>query len=165
MFLDGLSFLEEERDAWRPFEDLLELSDAELTEPVEAAHGWSGRDLMGHLLSGQDVALRVAQELAVGETSTAKAAADADWEARGGEVVNAELQAAWAAVPHRRAPPSVRRAAGRAARLPDRRPRDHDGSSTPTTCAFLVDETLDHYEDHRRGPGGHPAGGRPSDRP
>ena len=30
MYADGLSFLEEERDAWRPFEALLELTDEQL---------------------------------------------------------------------------------------------------------------------------------------
>ena len=36
---------------------------------MEAAHGWSGRDLMAHLLAWQEIALRAAKELAVNETS------------------------------------------------------------------------------------------------
>jgi hypothetical protein len=147
MFLDGLSFLEEERDAWRPFEALAALTDEQLERPIEAAHGWSGRDLMGHLLSGQDVALRVARELAVGETSTAKAAADADWDARGGEVVNAELQAAWAAVPmdelRRRFAELPGELRGYLTVVPETRWVKHADN-----MRFLVDETLDHYEDH-----------------
>ena len=63
--LDAREYLDEERDAWRPFEALADLSDEQLTVPVEAAHGWTGRRLMGHLLSGQEVALAVAIELAV----------------------------------------------------------------------------------------------------
>ena len=51
MYLDSLEFLEEERDAWQPFEALADLTDAQLTIPVEGAHGWSGRELMGHLLA------------------------------------------------------------------------------------------------------------------
>lgn len=99
MYLDALEFLEEERDAWAPYEALASLDDAALARPVAAAHGWSGRDLMAHLLSWQAVALDAARELAVDETSDTFVRMDADWEARGGEVVNAELTAAWAARP------------------------------------------------------------------
>jgi hypothetical protein len=98
MYLDSLEFLEEERDAWAPFEALAALDDDALTRPVEAAHGWSGRDLMGHLLAWQAVALEAAKELAVNETSATFERFDADWEARG-DVVNDELQAEWAARP------------------------------------------------------------------
>ena len=69
MYLDAMEFLEEERDAWAPYEALAGLSDAQLTQPHEAAHGWSGRDLMAHLLAWQEIALRAAKELAVNETS------------------------------------------------------------------------------------------------
>lgn len=99
MYLDALEFLEEERDAWAPYEALASLDDEALARPVEAAHGWSGRDLMAHLLSWQAVALDAARELAVDETSDTFERMDADWEARGGDVVNAELTAAWAARP------------------------------------------------------------------
>ena len=98
MSLDALGFLDEERGAWRPFEALADLTDEQLTVRVEAAHGWTGRQLMGHLLSGHELALAVATELAVNETSPAKERADADWDARGGEVVNAEIDATWAAL-------------------------------------------------------------------
>jgi hypothetical protein len=99
VYLDALEFLEEERDAWRPFEALAGLSDEELAVPVAAAHGWSGRQLMAHLLAWQEVGLAVATELAVNETSPAKTRADVDWDTRGGEVVNAEIDAHWASVP------------------------------------------------------------------
>ena len=99
MYLDALSFLEDERNSWRPFETLLDLSDDELEQPVDGAHGWSGRLLMGHLVAWQLVALDVAKELAVGEKSPTKEVADSDWAARGGEVVNAEIDADWAARP------------------------------------------------------------------
>jgi hypothetical protein len=98
MYLDAREFLDEERDAWCPFEALADLTDAQLTVPVEAAHGWTGRQLMGHLLSGHEVALVVATELGVNATSRARERADADWDARGGEVVNAEIDAIWAAL-------------------------------------------------------------------
>ena len=110
MYLDALEFLEEERDAWRPFEALAGLTDdAARASRSTAAHGWSGRQLMAHLLAWQEVALAVATELAVNETSPAKSQADADWDTRGGEVVNAEIDARWAALPIDGAARPVRR--------------------------------------------------------
>jgi len=99
MYFDALSFLEDERDAWRPFEALSLLTDAELERPVEGAHGWTGRDLMGHLVHWQLLALDVARELAVSDHSAAKDAADADFEARGDVVVNAEVEELWRSKP------------------------------------------------------------------
>src|SRR6478609_4737363 len=90
MYTDALSFLEDERDAWRPYEALLLLTDEQLEAPVEAAHGWSGRDLMGHLVTWQLLSLDVAKELALGPGSRSHEAADADWETRGGDAVNEE---------------------------------------------------------------------------
>lgn len=99
MYLDAMEFLEEERDAWAPFEALAGLSDEQLTERLDAAHDWSGRDLMAHLLAWQEIALRAAKELALNETSDTFAKVSADWDARGGEAVNAEIESTWAAVP------------------------------------------------------------------
>jgi hypothetical protein len=96
----------------------------------------------------QDVALRFARDLAVGETSTVKAEADADWDARGGEVVNAELQARWAALPLeelrqrcRDIPGELR---GTLTVVPEARWIKHADH-----MQFLIDETLDHYDDHQ----------------
>ena len=69
MYADGLSFLEEEREAWRPFEALLDLSDEQLGAPLEGAHGWTGRDLMAHLCAWIGWWLEIARELAVNPTS------------------------------------------------------------------------------------------------
>jgi hypothetical protein len=147
VFENALEFLEIEREAWRPFEALDSLTDEELDLRPEGAHGWSGRDLMAHLLSWQGVALEVARELAVGETSPAKTRADADWDARGGEVVNAEIQASWAAKPlaelrkrFREQPGQLR---GTLTVVPETRWVRH-----PTNMTFLAEETLDHYEAH-----------------
>jgi hypothetical protein len=147
VFLDGMSFLEEERDAFRPYERLLDLSDEQLERPIEAAHGWSGRDLMGHLLAWLTAQLEVARELAVGETSKRSAEIDADWNTRGGEVVNAELLAEWARKPisevrelFRTVPGELR---GTLTVVPETRwlknPREMDG---------FMDSTLDHYDEH-----------------
>jgi hypothetical protein len=146
MFLDGLSFLDEEREAWRPFEALDDLSDEALSRPVQAAHGWTGRDLMAHLVAWQAVALRVARELAVGETSPAKAEADAAW-AAGGDALNAAIQAEWGALSleevrrrFRDVPGELR---GYLTVVPESRWVKHADHMT-----FFADETIDHYADH-----------------
>jgi hypothetical protein len=147
MYLDALEFLEEEHDAWAPFEALADLPDAALERPVEAAHGWSGRDLMAHLLAWQAVSLDAARELAVGETSPTIARVDADWDARGGEVVNAEIQATWADLPldelrarFRSQPGELR---GTLTVVPETRWIKH-----PTHMASFNGETVDHYREH-----------------
>ena len=146
MFLDALSFLEEERDAWRPFEALDELTDEQLGAIVDAAHGWSGRDLMAHLAGWQDVALRVARELAVGETSPTAQRTDAEWDARG-DAVNDEMLAEWRALPldevrrrFRTIPGELR---GYLTVVPETRWVKH-----ATNMSTFVGETLDHYADH-----------------
>jgi hypothetical protein len=146
MYLDALSFLEDERDGWRAFEALDELSDAELAVPLEGAHGWSGRDLMGHVIAGLEVALSVARELAVGETSPAKQRADADWEA-GGDEINEELRLAWLALPmdaardrFRTVPGELR---GYLTVVPEAR-----WIKSPEYEEFFLSETIDHYEEH-----------------
>jgi len=72
VYLDALEFLDEERETWAPFEALADLSDEQLSIPVADAHGWSGRQLMAHLLAWQENATAVAMELAVDETSPTK---------------------------------------------------------------------------------------------
>jgi len=91
MYTDALSFLEDERDAFRGYEALLDLTDEQLAVEVEAAHGWSGRDLIGHILTWQEAALASARELAVGEQSPTMERVEAEWvsEAAGARI-NAE---------------------------------------------------------------------------
>ena len=101
MYADGLSFLEEEREAWRPYEALLDLTDEQLAKPVEGAHGWSGRDLMGHLGAWVGSWRAIAEELAIGPKSPAFDRLEEvgeDWDAQG-DAINARLQAEWAAMP------------------------------------------------------------------
>ena len=148
MYLDLLEFLEEERDAWAPFEALAELTDEQLSIPVDGAHGWTGRQLMAHLVAWQESALAVATELAVNEVSPTKARADADWERRGGEVINAELDASWAARPmpdlrerFRTVPGELR---GYLTVVPEIRWLKHADNQR-----FFSDETTDHYQEHR----------------
>ena len=76
--MEALEFLEDERDSWRPFEALADLSDEALVTPTpldSEAHGWSARDLMVHLIAWRENALQVARELAMNETSDTR---DAD---------------------------------------------------------------------------------------
>lgn len=148
MYLDALEFLEEEREAWAPYEALAALSDAQLAVPLDAAHGWSGRALMGHLVAYQEIAMHVATELAVNETSPTMARVEADWDARGGDVVNAEVDATWAAVPvaelrerFRTVPGQLR---GYLTVVPETRWLKHAEHQR-----FFYEETTEHYEDHR----------------
>ncbi len=148
MYLDALEFLEDERDAWAPYEVLADLSDEELSAPVAAAHGWSGRDLMAHMISGQAFALEVARELAMSEVSATIARIDADSEARGDDAINAEIQATWAARPldelratYRTQPGEMR---GTLTVVPEARWIKH-----PTHMRTFDAETIDHYADHR----------------
>jgi hypothetical protein len=148
MYLDALSFLEDERDAWRPFEALVQLSDEELEQPVADAHGWSGRDLMVHLVAWQLVALDVAKELAVGTQSPTKVQADADWEARGGEVVNAEIESRWADRPTAEVRDEFVRVGGELRGFLTVVPETR-WLKNADYQRFFIDETLDHYEEHR----------------
>jgi hypothetical protein len=147
MYLDALEFLEEERDAWAPYEALADLSDEELTAVSPEAHGWSGRDLMAHLLAWQDVALRAARELAVDEASPTIQRADADWEARGGDVINAELTEAWAARPMAELRSSFASLPGELRGtltvVPETRWLKHADHQQ-----WFHDETIAHYEEH-----------------
>lgn len=148
MYLDAMEFLEEERDGWAPFEALAALDDDALTRPVEAAHGWSGRDLMVHLLAWQGIALEVATELAVNETSPTIARINAEWESVGGDAVNESIARSWAARPmdeirdrFRTQPGELR---GYLTVVPETRWLKHAGH-----LRTLTEETIEHYEDHR----------------
>jgi hypothetical protein len=102
---------------------------------------------MAHLLAWQEVALRAARELAVDDASPTITRADADWEARGGEVINAELTAAWAARPMAEiraafttVPGELR---GTLTVVPETRWLKH-----PDRQAWFHDETIAHYAEH-----------------
>lgn len=147
MYTDALSFLEDERDAWRPYEALTQLTDDQLEQPVAEAHGWSGRDLMGHLVHWQILALDVAKELALRETSPIKEAADADFEARGDVVVNAEVDALWRSKSIDEVRQEFARVAGELRGfltvVPETRWVKNGDMQT-----FFTEETIEHYADH-----------------
>lgn len=146
MYLNALEFLEEEREAWRPYEALDGLTDAQLDVPIDEAHEWSGRDLIAHLVAWQENALAVARDLAVSETSAAKARADADWEERG-DAINLDIQVEWRAMPMdevrrrlREVPGELR---GYLTVVPESRWIKHADH-----LRFFIDETIDHYAEH-----------------
>ena len=146
MYLNALEFLEEERDAWRPYEALAELSDEQLDVAIDAAHDWSGRDLIGHIVAWQMNALDVAKELAVGETSATKVRSDREWDERGDDI-NAEIQAEWGALPlsevRRRLAEVPGELRGYLTVVPETRWIKHADH-----LRFFIDETIDHYADH-----------------
>ncbi|MDA8236769.1 MAG: maleylpyruvate isomerase N-terminal domain-containing protein [Chloroflexi bacterium] len=146
MYFDALSFLEDEREAWRPFEALTDVPDDRFETPVAAAHGWSARELVSHLAAYQSHALDVARELAVGERSAAYEAMEAAWAARG-DAVNDELAAAWAAFPvaevRRRARELPGELRGYLTVVPESRWVKH-----PVYGRHFEEELLDHYADH-----------------
>ncbi len=146
MYFDALEFLEDERAAWRPYEALLELSDADLSAPLAGAHGWSGRDLMAHLSHWQEVATAVATELALRETSPIKVAADADWDARGDEI-NEEIRVAALALPLDEVRSRFRLIPGELRGYLTVVPETRWLKNTEYENFFLA-ETTDHYEAH-----------------
>jgi len=149
MYLDALSFLEDERDAFRPYEALLELTDEQLERPVEAANGWSGRDLMGHMVVWQEAALASAKELAVNERSATKDQADRDWDATpdAGDRINAEHLARFRDLPLDELRERFRTTAGELRGyltvVPESRWIKHADNQN-----WFFSETIEHYEDH-----------------
>jgi len=146
MYLDALSFLEDERDGFRPYEALLELTDEQLDRPVEAAGGWSGRDLMGHIVLWQEAALATARDLAMGETSPTMERIEAAW-AAGGDTMNADGRARFRAMPMDEVRAAFRTTAGELRGyltvVPEVRWIKHSAHQE-----YFFGETMEHYEDH-----------------
>jgi hypothetical protein len=146
VYLNALEFLEEERDAWRPYEALASLSDEQLDVPIDEAHEWSGRDLIAHLVAWQQNALDVARELAVSETSATKERTDREWDDRG-DAMNLDIQVEWRALPmtevRRRLAEIPGELRGYLTVVPETRWLKHADH-----LRFFVDETIDHYADH-----------------
>jgi hypothetical protein len=148
MYLDALSFLEDERDAFRAYEALLDLTDEQLDRPVEEAGRWSGRDLMGHIVLWQEAALAAAKELAVGEASPSMERIEAQW-AAGGDQMNADGLVRFRAMPLDEVRAAFRATAGELRGyltvVPEARWIKHAAHQE-----YFFGETLEHYEDHRK---------------
>lgn len=146
MYLNALEFLEEEREAWRPFEALDSLTDEQLDTPIDEAHEWSGRDLISHLVAWQENCLAVAKELAVNEESPTKVRSDKEWDERG-DAINLDIQVEWRALPIdevrrrlREVPGDLR---GYLTVVPESRWLKHADN-----LRFFMEETIDHYNEH-----------------
>jgi hypothetical protein len=144
MYLDALEFLEEEREAFRPFEALDGLTDEQLQVTLETAHGWSGRDLIGHLIAPLEDALAVARELAVKRCGGKRPAKRIHAEVR---AESDRLVLEWAALPmaevrdrFRNVPGELR---GTLTVVPETRWLKHK-----TNMEWFAGETIDHYADH-----------------
>jgi hypothetical protein len=146
MYLSAMEFLEEEREAWRPFEALAAIPDDRLDVPVEGAHGWSARDLIAHLVAWQGWALAVAKDLALGDASPSIAQLDALWAERG-DAMNDDIGDEWRALPidevRRRLAAVPGELRGYLTVVPESRWVKHE-----TNLQTFIDETIDHYADH-----------------
>jgi len=151
MYSDALSFLEDERDTFRAYEALDALTDEQLDTPVEAAGGWSGRDLMGHIVTWQEVALATAKELAVNEKSNTMERTEADWSAGAGagDRINEEALARFRAMPIAEVRARFREVAGELRGyltvVPEARWIKH-----ATNQEYFFGETTEHYEEHEK---------------
>ncbi|HLX35150.1 MAG TPA: hypothetical protein VKR30_07900 [Candidatus Limnocylindrales bacterium] len=146
MYLNALEFLEEEREGWRPFEALLDLSDEQLGVGVSGPDRWSGRDLMAHLVHWQAGCLDVARELAVGPHSPTKERQDREWDERA-DAINDEITVEWAKLPmsevRRRFETTPGELRGYLTVVPETRWLKH-----ADYLAYFLNETTDHYADH-----------------
>jgi hypothetical protein len=148
MYLDALSFLEDERDALRPYERLLELTDEQLDRPIDAAGGWSGRDLTGHIVLAQEAALAAARELALGPESPTIARSEAEWAAHGDDINEAGL-ARFRAASLDEVRAAFRTTGGELRGyltvVPEVR-----WIKNPVNLEYFMGETLDHYGEHQK---------------
>ncbi len=147
MYFDSLEFLEEEREAFRPYEALADVPDDRVDEPVDGARGWTARDLMSHIAYWLEAALAVARELAMGERSPTKERLDREWDERG-DAINDEIQAEWRAMPidevrrrFRTVPGELR---GTLTVVPEIR-----WLKNAEMLRYFLDETIDHENGHR----------------
>jgi len=149
MYLDALSFLEDERDGFRAYEALEALNDEQLDIPVAAAGGWSGRDLMGHMLLWQEAALATAKELAMGEQSPTMDRLEAQWNSspEAGDAMNEDGIARFRAMPIAEVRELFHTVSGELRGyltvVPESRWIKHSAHQE-----YFFGETTEHYEDH-----------------
>ena len=144
---DAATFLAAEADGWSPFEALASLSDEDLERPVPDAHGWSGRDLMAHLVFWQEVGVGLARDLAVGDESPTERWVSAEWDARG-DAWNEQILEDWRLLPldvvrarFGTAPGDLRAALANAPEARWWGVEEHRRT--------LLEETIEHYAEHR----------------
>jgi hypothetical protein len=125
------------------------LTDEQLDTPVEAAGGWSGRDLMGHIVTWQEAALATAKELAVGEQSPTMDRLEAAWDAGSGDQLNEEALARFRAMPIAEVRARFREVAGDLRGyltvVPESRWIKHAAHQE-----YFFGETTEHYQEHEK---------------
>jgi hypothetical protein len=113
---------------------------------VHDAHGWSARDLIGHVVAWQEFALATARELAVGDNSPTKDRLDEEWERRGDEM-NADIEAGWRDLPLEEVRRRLREVPGELRGyltvVPEARWVKNDDY-----LRYFLDETIEHYAEH-----------------
>ncbi|MCJ7712272.1 MAG: maleylpyruvate isomerase N-terminal domain-containing protein, partial [Chloroflexi bacterium] len=123
----------------------------QLDIPVAAAGGWSGRDLMGHIILWQEAALATAKELALGEQSPTMERLEAQWASapEAGDAMNEEGLARFRAMPIGEVRACFREVAGELRGyltvVPETRWIKHG-----THQEWFFGETTEHYEEHTK---------------
>ncbi|MDQ3447994.1 MAG: ClbS/DfsB family four-helix bundle protein [Chloroflexota bacterium] len=149
MYMQAMEFLEDERESWAPYEALASLDDASLDRPTDAdgpAHGWSGRDLIAHMVGWQEVALQVARELAVDEASETQRRIGAPWETYGDALnqrIMDDARALTIAEIRQRLADIPGELRGTLTMVPEAR-----WLKAPAGQRLFTECTLEHYEDH-----------------
>jgi hypothetical protein len=95
----------------------------------------------------QAVALDMAKELAVNETSPTKARIDREWDARGGEALNLDIQVEWRALPIEEVRRRFRAVSGELRGYLTVVPETRSIKNAAHLREFLA-ETIEHYADH-----------------
>ena len=137
--------------SFRAYEALDALTDEQLDIPVDAAGGWSGRDLMGHLILWQEAALTAAKELAVNDQSPTIDQLEATWNASpdAGDRMNEAAIARFRGMPIEDVRAQFRTVAGELRGyltvVPESRWIKHS-----THQEWFFGETIEHYEDHAK---------------
>ncbi len=149
MYMAALEFLEDERNSWRPYESLGRLSDDQLRRTTDAnspGHGWSGRDLLVHMLAWRQISLDVARDLALGETSATWRRVTDAWN-DGSDALNARLFDEWRDVPieeiRRRSEALPGELRGYLTVVPETR-----WIKNAEMQGFFAENTLEHDEEH-----------------
>ncbi|MBA3851314.1 MAG: maleylpyruvate isomerase N-terminal domain-containing protein [Chloroflexi bacterium] len=150
MYMQAMEFLEDEREAWAPFEALASLSDVALERPTDAdgpAQGWTARDLMGHLVGWQEIALQMARELAVDDQSEMQRRIAQPWETYG-EALNERMlhdaRALSADEVRQRFADIPAELRGTLTMVPEAR-----WLKAPAAQRLFTECTMEHYEDHQ----------------
>jgi len=140
------AFLASEADDRAPYMALGNLTDDDLARSVPDAHGWSGRDLMAHLVFWQEIAVRILRDLSSSDDSSTDAWASTEWDSRG-DAWNEEILVEWRSKPLAEVrelfetTPGALRAALEAA--PEAR-----WWGNKEYRKTVVEETIEHYADH-----------------